>query len=282
MPAADRRYAGAAADPTAPTEERTERPFVGGLANLGRVVRVGDTVRRPPGPQSAAVHALLDHLEAAGFEGAPRFLGIDDRGRTVVTYVAGRAGGPPYEPWTVGAGLLVSVAELLRRFHEAVRTFVPPAGATWDTTLAPGDVGPSPIVGHNDASVENTVCRDGRAVAFIDFDFAAPTDRLWDVAIALRHWVPVRDPADLDGARSGVDQVARYRAFCDVYGLDTAARTRVGELGLQFLDRAHEQMRARAEAGLPGYVEAWRNGYGVQNRRSHHWLAAHADDLAAD
>ena len=75
--------------------------------------------------------------------------------------------------------------------------------------------------------------------------------------------------------------MARYRAFCDVYGLSAAERTRVGELGLQFLDRAHEQMRARAEAGQAGYVEAWRNGYGVQNRRSHAWLASRAATLAA-
>ncbi len=279
MPAADRRYEG---DPEGGPDRDAERPFTGGLANLGRVVRAGDTVRRPPGPQSGAVHALLDHLEAVGFDGAPRFLGVDDLGRSVLTYVEGAVGGPPYEPWTGGAELLASVAELLRRFHEAVRTFRPPTASVWDTTLAPDDPGLPVLVGHNDVSVENTVCRDGRAVAFIDFDFAAPTDRLWDVAIALRHWVPVRDPADLDAARSDVDQVARYRAFCDVYGLGAVERTRVGELGLRFLDRAHTQMRARADAGQPGYVEAWRNGYGVQNRRSRAWLAAHAARLAAD
>jgi len=41
------------------------------------VVRIGDTVRRPVGPHSPLVHALLAHLESVGFEGAPRFLGID-------------------------------------------------------------------------------------------------------------------------------------------------------------------------------------------------------------
>ena len=40
-------------------------------------------------------------------------------------------------------------------------------------------------------------------------------------------------------------------------------------------------MKARAEAGQPGYVEAWRNGYAAQNRRSHAWLASHADRLVA-
>lgn len=272
MPAADRAYTGSDGEAV---------PFTGGLATRGRVIRIGDTVRRPPGPQSPAVHALLDHLERVGFDGAPRFLGIDGEGRTVLTYVEGEVGAPPYPSWVAGAELLTSVADLLRRFHEATRTFVPPAGSVWDTTLAPDDPGPDVLIGHNDVSVENTVCRDGRAVALIDFDFAAPTDPLWDVAIALRHWVPVRADAHLDEARGDVDRVARYRAACDVYGLDADARRRVGALGLAFLDRAHAQMKARADAGLPGYVEAWRNGYGEQNRGSHAWLADHAAELAA-
>jgi len=35
------------------------------------VVRVGDTVRRPVGSWTPAVHALLNHLHRAGFRGAP-------------------------------------------------------------------------------------------------------------------------------------------------------------------------------------------------------------------
>ena len=32
-------------------------------------------------PSSPAVHALLRHLESVGFDGAPRLLGVDERGR---------------------------------------------------------------------------------------------------------------------------------------------------------------------------------------------------------
>ena len=49
----------------------------GGLANRGAVVRIGDTVRRPQRRTSPSVHALLRHLETVGFDGAPRFLGVD-------------------------------------------------------------------------------------------------------------------------------------------------------------------------------------------------------------
>lgn len=254
---------------------------MGGMANVGKVVRVGDTVRRPAGPHSHAVHVLLEHLERVGFDGAPRFVGIDERGRTVLTYVHGDVAVPPYPGWAAGAELLVSVAELQRRYHDAVRSFTAPPGATWNATLAAGGTGAALVVGHNDLCLENVVCRDGRAAAFIDFDFAAPVDPLWDVAIALRHWAPVRDPADLDEARAEVDQCARYRAYCEVYGVPDQDRGRLVAMGLQFLDQAHVKMRERAEAGQPGYVEAWRNGYAAQNRRSHAWLSANADELGA-
>ena len=58
-----------------------EIPLIGG--NTSTVVRVGDTVRRNVGPWTPAVHALLRHLEYIGFTGAPRVLGLDERGREV-------------------------------------------------------------------------------------------------------------------------------------------------------------------------------------------------------
>ena len=54
-----------------------EEPLRGGNVSAG-VVRVGDTVRRPAGPHTPAVHALLAHLHGVGFRHAPRPLGIDD------------------------------------------------------------------------------------------------------------------------------------------------------------------------------------------------------------
>ena len=256
-----------------------ERPLAGGLANAGRVVRVGDTVRRPPGANQAAVHALLKHLERAGFDGAPRVLGVDEQGRSVLTYIEGDVAMPPYPSWSAGTELLASVATLQRRYHDAVRGFVPPPGSAWTTALTPGPPAAGAIVGHNDLCLENVVCRGGRAVAFIDFDFAAPVDSLWDVAIALRHWVPLKDLVDAGASHANVDRIARFGAYCDAYGVPRSSRGRVVTLGLRFLDQAYAAMRARAEAALPAYVDAWANGYGDQNRRAHDWLDAHAAAL---
>ena len=56
-----------------------EIPPEGG--SMTTVVRVGDTVRRPVGRWTPAVHSLLRHSEEVGFEGAPRVLGFDDQNR---------------------------------------------------------------------------------------------------------------------------------------------------------------------------------------------------------
>lgn len=65
----------------------TEEQLQGGFVNV--VVRVGDTVRRQPGERAGFVHELLRHFEAQEWPGAPRFLGIDDDGREMLSYVAG-------------------------------------------------------------------------------------------------------------------------------------------------------------------------------------------------
>ena len=48
-----------------------EIPLSGDNVAVG-VVSVGDTVRKPAGARTQAVHALLVHLEEVGFRGAPR------------------------------------------------------------------------------------------------------------------------------------------------------------------------------------------------------------------
>jgi hypothetical protein len=268
-----------------------EIPLAGGMGSGGAVVRVGDTVRRPARPHSASVADFLRHLEAVGFDGAPRHLGHDAAGRVVLTFVEGDVGLPPFPRWTAGDGLLASVAALQRDLHAAAATYRPPPDAVWDRANLPAHLPAdharnarrgvlrSAIVCHNDLCVENVVVRGGRAVAFIDFDFAAPVDPLFDIAVAARHWVPVRDPADLDDGRRGIDAVARFHAFCAGHGLDAVGRAAVvAHLG-GFLDRALGSMRSRAEAGLPGYVAVWAAGYPEQNRRSRAWLDAHAAEL---
>jgi Phosphotransferase enzyme family len=141
-------------------------PLGGGRVTPG-VVRVGDTVRRPAGPRSHFVHQLLDHLASAGFDGAPRFLGIDDQGREMLSLLPGQ---PLPGTVTLSDTQLRSAAELLRRYH-AVAATGPPALRGSAETIVHGDVGPW-----------NILWRDETAEALIDFDEARPGERLSDIA----------------------------------------------------------------------------------------------------
>ena len=165
------------------------RLLSGGTANRGRVVRVGDTVVRPAAPAAAATHALLAHLEAAGFDGAPRVLAAGPVTETL-TYIAGRAAVPPFPEDVLTDEALVSVAGLLRRYHAAVASF-DPAGYAWPRPV-PARYRTS-LVSHNDVYPANVVFRDGRAVALIDFDLAGPGSAVWDYAAAARLFVPLLD-----------------------------------------------------------------------------------------
>jgi hypothetical protein len=67
---------------------RNKTTLIGGRATSG-VVRLGEAVRRPPTPNVGFVRALLRHLEAVGFDGAPRYLSSDESGREMYSYIPG-------------------------------------------------------------------------------------------------------------------------------------------------------------------------------------------------
>src|SRR4051794_41401134 len=95
--------------------------------NVAPVYRIGDTVRRETGPWTPAVHALLRHLEDAGFEGAPRVLGIDDEGGEILTYIEGdvpHEWPAPADAWTDEAA--VAGGRPTPPLHDACAGFVPP------------------------------------------------------------------------------------------------------------------------------------------------------------
>ena len=192
-------------------------------------MRVGSTVRRPAGTQTPGVQALLRHLEAVGFAGAPRALGIDDAGREALTYLEGSTVGDarPWPAWTHTDASLVAAGRWLRDLHAASRSFVPPPGARWfgdHDNLRPGE-----LIGHHDAAPYNAVWRpapnsldpgDGDLVGFIDWDLAGPAEPIWDLAFMALTWVPLtaRDVAVADGCAPDLDRDRRLRLLLDAYG----------------------------------------------------------------
>lgn len=254
-----------------------EIPLLGGTANLGRVHRVRDTVRRPLRPTSAATHALLRHLEDVGFDGAPRVLGIDDRGREVLSYIQGEAVTAPAPSWGLTDEALHSVGELLRRFHDATADF-DPSPYTWpDSAPAPFEHGG---ITHNDPNLDNVVFREGRAVALIDFDLAAPGDPVWDIAGTARFWAPLRSPVDTsDERRHG--ELRRLRVLVDAYGLDTERRALLVDAVLGHHDWMYALVSDGARRGVPGFAAYWTPDTQGRAERAREWLERESAAMTA-
>jgi Phosphotransferase enzyme family len=173
---------------------------LGGGASVDGVVRVGDTVRRPPQHAAQPMRDVLRHLERAGFDAAPRWLGVDEQGRDVLTWIEGDTftdrgrlhpyiGDPP-DRIIFDDTQLTAVFALLRRYHD---TF---AGR---------------VICHGDFGPWNIVWREALPAAIIDFDNVHPGEPSDDVGYALRMFVSygfVDDP------------VRRTRVALEAYGTE--------------------------------------------------------------
>jgi len=232
-------------DPHASTPGETEEVLAGG--NMGEVVRVGVTVRRPAGEWTPAVQRLLEVLGDAGVSGIPRPLGLDERGREVLSFVEGDnlAAADPELLWS--DRVLIGAGALLRRLHDASVPLVD-AGLLWRSTARE----PVEVICHNDFATYNFIVRDGELVGAIDFDLASPGPRLWDLAYLAYRIVPyAADAPESDE----LDRDARLRALLDAYGSD-ASPQRVLAVAADRLDELETFTRERAaETGRSDLLE---------------------------
>ncbi|MFG1610788.1 phosphotransferase [Actinoplanes sp. NPDC049265] len=241
----------------------TEQTLPGG--NTVGASRIGDVVHKRASPWTPTVHALLRHLEDAGFEGAPRARGFDDQGREMITFMPGdTAGGRyPWPAWTFTDAMLTQVGQWMRRLHDLTAGFVPASGEHWFTgrTMQPGMV-----VGHQDAGPYNAAVVDGdRLAGFFDWDSAFPSTREYDLALTALWWVPMCPPhlAEGIGFDAPADQSRRLHLLLDAYGYD-AGRQAFGAVIVQRCRRQSAVMRQMSEAGdqaatamleVAGYME---------------------------
>lgn len=228
------------------------------------VVRIGGTVRRTPPARAEVVTALLRHLAATAPGLAPRYLGVDEQGRQVLTHLAGRVPWRDREdPAFFADPALTRLAELIRALHDAC------AGSP----LA----GDAETVCHRDLSPKNTVYRDDPVgplpVAFLDWDLAGPGRRIEDVAFAGWHW------AALGGDADPAELARRCRLLCDAY---EAAAPGVslprGELVAVMLDQLDGTWRgidAGADRDEPGMRRLRAAGAVDAVRGWHDWLLRH-------
>jgi Ser/Thr protein kinase RdoA (MazF antagonist) len=147
---------------------------------------------------------VLLHLERADFAAAPRWLGVDEEGRDILSWIDGETlvERGRMHPYIDDAGgritfsdeQVAAVMRLLRRYHD---TF-------GDDVICHGDFGPW-----------NIVWRNGLPVAVFDFDNAYPGEAADDVAYALRMFV------GYGFAQAAPDElVRRTRAALHAYGAE--------------------------------------------------------------
>jgi hypothetical protein len=262
----------AVSDEAGPDEEALR----GGIANAGAVRRVGHVVRRPANEHSATIHALLRHVRRAGFDGVPEPLSLDPGGEEELTFIPGEVPYPPFPKWSQADDVLASAVALLRRFHDATVGFVAPAGASWSREMADPDGGE--VICHNDVCPENVVFRQGVAVALLDFDFAAPGGRLYDLARLALMCVPI-DTAE-DAARTGrseFDPFVRLRVVADAYGL-APPRTGLIDALERDIRGGGDFLQRRIDRGEQAFITMVADMGGMERYdRRREWFTAHRE-----
>ncbi|MFI6347327.1 phosphotransferase [Streptomyces sp. NPDC050560] len=239
------------------------------------VRRVGETVRRPVGEWTPAVHALLKHLEEAGFDGAPRALGVDG-GQEVLSLLHGEPAFKPWPPFLRAEHGLVELAHWLRDYHRHVSGFRPAPGDHWQA--AEQEWRPGMVIRHGDLGPWNSVWDGDKLAGFIDWDFAAPGYAIDDVAQLAWYAVPLRpvdrerDPWITDVSLLGT----RLAVLCSAYGARPAAV-------LDALAGLQERETARIEDLGGRGVEPWAaflaRGDAAEMREETGWLRDHRGPL---
>lgn len=239
-----------------------EESLPGGF--IHEVVRVGETVRRPQPERADYVNDLLQHLERLGWPGAPRYLGVDDAGRQMLSYVDGHVAWERAQPPAVWSRpSLERVAKLVRQFH--------------DLTAGSRFAGDQEVACHNDLSPKNTVYRDSgeglRPVAFLDWDIAAPGRRIHDVAHVCWQYL------DLGPGRNPSAAGELIRLVSDSYGL--RERADLVETIRWWQVRCWGGIEDGAAAGDPAMERLRADGVVEKIRAAYEWVTKHRDTLDA-
>lgn len=245
------------------TTNEPEVPLLGGNSNAG-IVRVGNTVRRTMTAKRQSVHRLLSFLQDSGFNACPEFLGIDEQGREVLSYLAGDCG--IYPQFWEDDSYLISAAKLLREYHEVAKGFVLNEDDTWDYEYP--DKSRHEVICHNDFAPYNLIFNGGQFDAIIDFDLAGPGPKLRDVAYAAYWLVPLSLHAEDMKVFTLADvknNSQRLHQFCETYGVQANSDLldMVSEVLHYMSDEAvlinaiGEEAAARLKA--EGHLEHWAN-----------------------
>ncbi|MEN6315342.1 MAG: aminoglycoside phosphotransferase family protein [Clostridiaceae bacterium] len=199
-------------------------------ATTNTVFKVGDTVRRTV-KCDPILHVYLQYLEKAGMPGVPRFLGLDEQGREILSYLPGKTQEKDKligHPCMLSDDTLADVARLMRKLHDLSVGFLPMAlEVGWGNPDYPQNE-PETIC-HNDAASWNFVFVNDRIAGLFDFDTACPGTRMWDLTLPVFSFIPTTpyqfNPEQCIGVpyervRHAAERKRRLKLFFEAYGMN--------------------------------------------------------------
>ena len=235
---------------------------LGGGNATHRVTRAGATVRKPWTEASPSVAAYMTALRLAGID-VPEHLGQDEQGRQVLEFIPGRLA---MHSESLTPNELARVGALVRAIHDVSATYRPAVDAVWQTAIVARG---TDLVCHNDLAPWNLIVGD--RWVFIDWDSAAPSTRLWDVAYAAQTFTlsnPTEEPEHA---------AINLAAFVDGYNADYSLRVDLPAALHRRVMAMYDLLESSHRSGTEPWASMFSSGHGDHWRAVTEYVARHQE-----
>ena len=247
--------------------------------SMNQTEKIGNIVHKTSKGHPIVREYLL-YLEKAGMQNVPRFLGLDEQGREMFSYLPGKTMGRDFDhthPCLTSDDTIADAARFLRKLHDVSVGFLPEAiKRDWINPYFPNGI--HETICHGDTGIWNFVFVDDRIAGLIDFEQAYPGTRVWDLTSTL-FCTALPSCYGYEPSKHAANAKRRIKLFFDAYGMDRPAdiiELTAQRIQIDFIDDTLK----RAAAGdkecikmLDGaHLEHYNNIVAHLRTHGHEWL----------